>query len=92
MSIAFFYLSVIIPAVMFLLHDFLTTNEMCLCKFSLNISSMLHVPYDASQVASAEPPKQGTQGLLGLLKLLNMEQISKFGHELSEIPYLQSVP
>lgn len=53
---------------------------------------MLHVPYDASQVASAEPPKQGTQGLLGLLKLLNMEQISKFGHELSEIPYLQSVP
>lgn len=28
-SVAFFYLSVIIPAAMFLLHDFLTANEMC---------------------------------------------------------------
>lgn len=28
-SVAFFYLSVIIPAAMFLLHDFLAANEMC---------------------------------------------------------------
>lgn len=91
-SVAFFYLSVIIPAAMFLLHDFLTANEMYLCRFSLNISSVSHVPYDALQAVSAEPPKQGTQGILGLLKLFNMEQISKFDHELSEILYLQSIP
>lgn len=76
-----FYLFVIIPAAMSLLHDFLTANEMCLCRFSLNSSTV-----------SAEPPKQGTQGVLGLLKLFNMEQISKFDHELSEILCLQNIP
>lgn len=74
---------------MFLLHDFLTANEMCLCKYSLNVSSVSHVPL---QAASAEPPKQGPRAVLGLLKLFNMEQISKFDHELSEIQYLQGIP
>lgn len=77
---------------MFLLHYFLTANEMCLSKFSLNISSMSCVPWDALQAASAEPPKQATRAVLGLLKLFNMEQISKFDHELSEIHYLQGIP
>lgn len=44
--------------------------------------------FPTMQAASAEPPKQGTQAVLGLLKLFDMEQISKFDHEQSEIHYL----